>query len=191
MSKTFYNRIISDLKESQITLRVILFMIPITLFTYLFHEFGHWTLGELLGNDMTLSLNNSTPKSGHFINDSHALWSAIGGPLFTILQASIFLIITKKTKSIYAYSIVFIAVFSRFFSIVFGGISFQDESRISSMLHVNEYLIALIVLLVLFILLWRSSRIMNLNLKAIGYFTIFGTFDMLLVIGLNGLINNT
>ena len=191
MSKTFYYRISNDLKESQITLRVILFIIPIAFFTYLFHEFGHWTFGEFTGNDMTLGLNNSAPKNGYFINDSHALWSAIGGPLFTILQASIFLIVLKKTKSIYAYSIVFIAVFSRFFSIVFGGISLQDESRISSMLNINEYLIALIVLLILFILLWRSSRIMNLNLKAIGYFTTFGTFAMLVVIGLNELIYNT
>jgi len=122
------------------------------------------------------------------MNEFHDLLSAIGGPLFTILQAVIFLIVTKKTESIYAYTIVFIAVFSRFFSIILGGISLQDESRISSMLHVNEYLIALIVLLILFILLWRSSRIMNLNLKAIGYFTTFGTFAMLIVIGLNALI---
>jgi len=153
MSKTLYDRISNDLKESQITWRVALFIVPIAFSTYLFHEFGHWIFGELLGNDMTLSLNNSTPKSGYFINDSHVLWSAIGGPLFTIFQALIFLLVTKKTKSIYAYSIVFIAVFSRFFSIVFGGISLQDESRISSILHVNEYLIALIVLLILFMLL--------------------------------------
>lgn len=78
MSKTFYGRISNDLKESQITLRVILFIMSIVFFTYLFHEFGHWTFGELMGNDMTLSLNNSAPKSGYFNNDSHALWSAIG-----------------------------------------------------------------------------------------------------------------
>lgn len=144
--------------------------------------------GELLGNDMTFSLNSSAPKSGNFIKESHALWSAIGGPAFTILQALIFSIITKMMKSIYAYSIVFFAVFFRFFSIAFGGFSLQDEARISSMLHLNEYLIALIVLLLLSILLWRSSRTMNLNLKAIGYFTTLGTFAILLVIGINKLI---
>ena len=188
MRKAFYDRISNDLKESKITLSVILFIIPLSFFTYLFHEFGHWTFGELLGNTMTFSLNNSAPQSGHFMNESQALWSAIGGPLFTILQTAVFLIVTKKTKSIYAYSIVFMAVFSRFFSIVFGGIRLQDESRISSMLGVNEYLIALVVLLILFLLLWRSSRIMNVNLKAIGYFTTFSTFAILLVIGLNELI---
>jgi hypothetical protein len=188
MRETFGNKISKDLKESQITPGVILFMIPVVFFTYLFHESGHWLFGELTGNDMTLSLNNSAPASGNFSNESQALWSSIGGPLFTILQAFIFLIVTRETGSIYAYSIVFMATFSRFFSILLGGISRQDESRISSMLHLNAYLVALLVLLLLLIILWRSSRIMNLNLKAIGYFTIFGTFAMLMVIGLNALI---
>jgi hypothetical protein len=188
MRKVLPDRIRNDLKESQITWKVILFTIPIAFLTYYFHEFGHWLFGELLGNDMTISLNNSAPRSGSFINVSHALWSSIGGPAFTILQALIFLVITKIVKSIYAYSIVFFAVFSRLFSIVFGGFYLQDEARISSMLHVNDYLIAIIVLLLLLILLWRSSRIMNLNFKAIGYFTTLGTFSILLVIGLNELI---
>ena len=177
------SRIGNDLKDSQINWKVALAFIPIAFFTYLFHEFGHWTIGEILGNDMIISLNNSAPKSGHFNTNSAALWSAIGGPLFTILQAIIFLLITQRTKSIYAYSFVFFAVFSRFFSIVFGGINLQDEARISSMLHVNEYLVAGIVLLILFLLLWRSSRIMNLNFKAIGYYTVLSTLAILLIIG--------
>jgi hypothetical protein len=181
------NRIRDDLKESQINWKVALSFIPIAFFTYFFHEFGHWVFGEVTGNDMTLSLNNSAPKSGYFLNQSSALWSAIGGPAFTILQALVFLFLTKKTKSIYAYSFVFFAVFSRFFSIIFGAINLQDEARISSMLSINEYLTAAIVLLVLFIILWRSTRIMNLNLKALGYFTCLGTFAMLLVIALNEL----
>lgn len=188
MSITITDRIKNDLKESQITWGVALFIIPVAFFTYLFHESGHWVFGEVLGNDMTISLNNAAPKSGTFIKDSDALWSAIGGPAFTLLQALLFLLITQKTKSIYAYSIMFMAVFSRFFSIVFGGVSLQDEAKISAMLRVNMYLTALCVLLILLSILWRSSRIMNLNLKAIGYFTTLGTFAILLVIGFNDLI---
>src|SRR6056297_2555759 len=131
---TFSARINKDLKESQINWKVIVSFIPIAFITYLFHEFGHWAFGEILGNDMALSLNNSAPQSGQFTNESHALWSAIGGPTFTIIQGSIFLLITWKTKSSIAYSMVFFAVFSRFFSIVFGGIHLQDEARIASML---------------------------------------------------------
>lgn len=188
MIKTFTERISNDLNESRINWKVALSIIPIAFFTYFFHEFGHWIVGEILGNDMTLSLNNSAPKSGYFIKNSHTLWSAIGGPTFTILQALIFLLIIKKTKSIYAYSVVFFAVFCRFFSIIFGGFSQQDEARISSMLNVNENLIAMIVILILFVILWKSNRIMKLNMKAVGYFTTLSTFAILLVIVVNELI---
>jgi len=188
MKETFINKICRDLNESQINWKVIILFIPIAFITYIFHEFGHWLLGELSGNDMTLSLNNSSPKSGYFINDSHALWSAIGGPVFTIIQALVFLLITWKTKSIYAYSIVFFAVFSRFFSIVFGGIDLQDEAVIAAMLDTNKYFIAAIVLTILFLILWRCNRIMKLNTKAVGYFTVLGVFAILIVIGVNELI---
>lgn len=187
MKKTLRNKICSDLRESHITWKVIILFIPIAFLTYFFHEFGHWTFGELLGNDMTLSLNNSAPKSGHFINESHACWSAIGGPVFTIIQAVVFLCITWITKSVYAYSFTFFAVFSRFFSIVFGGITLQDEARIASMTDTNQYIIAAIVLTILILILWRCSRIMKLNVKAIGYFTVLGTIAMLIVIGVNEL----
>jgi len=188
MKRSFTNGICHDLKESRIDWKVFILFIPIAFITYIFHEFGHWIFGELLGNDMTLSLNNSAPKSGYFINDSHTLWSAIGGPLFTIIQSLIFLVITWITKSIYAYSIAFFAVFSRFFSILFGGINSQDEARIASMLVTNKYIIAAIVLTILFLILWRCNRIMKLNPKAIGYFTVLGTFAILIVIGINELI---
>ena len=188
MNGTFINRVNNDLKESKINWKVVFSFIPIAFFTYFFHEFGHWTLGELLGNDMTLNLNNSAPRNGHFINDSHALWSAIGGPFFTIIQGLIFLLIVMITNSIYAYSIAFFAVFSRFYSIVFGGIDLQDEARIASMLNINKYLIAAIVLTIVFLILWRCNRIMNLKLKSVGYFTVIGVFAILIVIGINELI---
>ncbi|PLW97091.1 MAG: hypothetical protein C0593_09440 [Marinilabiliales bacterium] len=63
---TVINRIRADLKESQINIYVFLVFIPIAFLSYLFHEFGHWTFGEILGDDMVLSLNNAAPKSGVF-----------------------------------------------------------------------------------------------------------------------------
>ena len=91
-----------------------------------------------IGNEMTMSLNNSAPRIGYFIHDSDALWSAIGGPAFTIIQGLIFLWITWMTKSIYAYSVAFFAVFSRFFSIVFGGINLQDQVKNNFKPHNHE-----------------------------------------------------
>ncbi|MFA5044872.1 MAG: hypothetical protein WC542_02945 [Paludibacter sp.] len=188
MKKSVIERIKQDLKESKINWKVALFFIPLAFLTYLFHEFGHWTVGEVFGNSMTYSLNNAAPRNGYFINDSQALWSAMGGPAFTIIQALLFLFVTQKTKSIYSYSIVFFAAFTRFFSLLFGGLSLQDEAKISSMLNIHQYLVPLIVLLLLFLIVARSSRIMNLSLKAVGYFIVLSTLANLLVIGVSKLI---
>lgn len=189
MKNTLFTKISDDLKESQINWKVMVIFIPIAFLTYLFHESGHWTLGELLGNNMTIALNNSAPRSGYFIKQSHAIWSAIGGPLFTIIQGLIFLFITWKTKSIIAYSFTFFAFFSRFFSIVFGGFDLQDEARIALMLGWNKYLVAIITLSILFVIIWKCGQILKLNLKAVGYFFVLGVGAILLVIGVNELLS--
>ncbi|MBE9467702.1 MAG: hypothetical protein IMY72_05185 [Bacteroidetes bacterium] len=188
MKNRFIIRIKQDLKESRIDWKLALLFIPIAFFTYLFHEFGHWLVGELLGNDMVLSLNNSNARNGYYIEKIHTLYISMGGPAFTILQAVFFLLIIEKTKSIYAYPFVFFAAFIRFFSIFFGGIHMQDEARISSMLNVNIYIVPVIVLLVLFFLVWRSSYLLKMNVKVIGYYITISTFAILLVIGVNYLI---
>ncbi|MFT3844209.1 MAG: hypothetical protein QM725_04090 [Lacibacter sp.] len=188
MKTTFTNRINNDLRESNISWKIILFFIPVAFGSYLFHEFGHWISGELSGNKMTMGLNNAAPQSGMFLKESHALWSAIGGPAFTIFQALLFLIVTWATKSVYAYSVVFFAAFLRFFSILFGGISLQDEARIAGMLGVNQYFTAALVLAILFLITWQSTRLMKLNMKAVGYFTVLSTFAILLVIKVDDII---
>jgi hypothetical protein len=176
------DRIKRDLAESKIDWKVALLFIPAAFITYLFHEFGHWVAGELLGNDMVISLNNAAPRSGYYIDETHSVYVSIGGPLFTILQAIIVLVIIQKTRSVYAYPFLFFAVFSRFFSLIFGGFDLQDEAKISALLDIGAYTAAVIVLSVLFLILWRSSHVLKIKPKAIGYYTVLGTLSILLVI---------
>ena len=186
--KIRFDKIKNDLIESKINLKVALLFIPVGFLTYLFHEFGHWIVGECLGNEMILRLNNADPKNGYYIDPTHNLYVSIGGPSFTIIQAIIFWTIIEKTKSIYVYPFIFLAAFLRFFSIAFGGFSKQDEARISSLLNINSYMVAIIVLLVLFMIVGRSSYKVNLKLKAIGYYTILSTLSILLVIFVDELL---
>ena len=85
-------KIKNDLTESRINWKIALLMIPVSFLTYLFHEFGHWTVGELLGNKMLYSLNNVTTANENYLHETDNLFVAMGGPAFTILQAIIFLI---------------------------------------------------------------------------------------------------
>ena len=97
-----FNRIKNDIAESRINWLVALLFIPVAFLTYLFHESGHWIVGEILGNDMVLNLNNANAVSESYLDKTHGLFISMGGPVFTILQTLIFLIIIEKTKSIYA-----------------------------------------------------------------------------------------
>jgi hypothetical protein len=168
--------------ENKIDLKLILLFIPVAYISYLFHEFGHWIVGEILGNNMAYSLNYVWPKNGHYIEVSHDLYVSIGGPAFTILQSIIFLMILGKYRTIYIYPFIFFPMFMRFFSIVFGGFIKQDESRISAILEIGTYTVAIMVLLILFLMVWRASHILRINLKNNAYFFTIGTVCQLLVI---------
>ena len=168
--------------DKKILLRLYLLFIPIAYISYLFHEFGHWIVGEILGNDMIYSLNYVWPSSGHYLNESHNLFVSIGGPAFTILLAVVSLLILEKYSTIYAYPILFFQFVFRFFSLVFGGFSQQDEARISTIMELGTYTVGIIVLLILLLIVIRASYKLKIDLKQNGYFFTVGILSQLLVI---------
>jgi hypothetical protein len=168
--------------DKKILVRLYLLFIPIAYISYLFHEFGHWIVGEILGNDMIYSLNYVWPRGGHYLNESHNLYVSIGGPAFTILLAVISLLILEKYSTIYIYPVLFFQFVCRFFSLVFGGFSQQDEARISSIMGLGTYTVGIIVLLVLLLIVLRASYKLKIDLKQNGYFCTVSILSDLLVI---------
>ena len=175
--------------DKKILIKLYLLFIPVAFASYLFHEFGHWIVGELLGNDMVYSLNLVYPKSGTYINPNHNLYSSTGGPGFTILLAFFFFIIIEKYNSIFAYPVVIFRFVMRFFSLVFGGFAKQDEARISIMLGLGTHTIGIIVLLILFIIVWLASMKLKIDLKQNGYFITACILSQVLVIGTYQILN--
>lgn len=168
--------------DKKILVRLYFLFIPIAYFSYLFHEFGHWSVGEILGNDMFYSLNYVSPKTGHYINESYDLYVSIGGPAFTILLALIALFILEKFSSVYAYPVLFFQFVCRFFSLVFGGFSKQDEAGISRLMGIGTYTAAIIVLVILVLIVIRASYKLKIDLKHIGYFFTVSIICQLMVI---------
>jgi hypothetical protein len=168
--------------DKKILVRLYLLFIPIAYFSYLFHEFGHWIVGEILGNDMIYSLNFVWPKAGHYINESHNLYVSIGGPAFTVLLAVIALLILEKYSSIYAYPVLFFQFVLRFFSLVFGGFSQQDEARVSSIMELGTYTVGIIILIILLLIVIRASYKLKIDLKHNGYFFTVSIICQLMVI---------
>jgi hypothetical protein len=172
----------------KLMLRLFLLFIPVAYASYLFHEFGHWIVGEVLGNDMAYSLNYVWAKNGHYLDASHELYVLIGGPAFSILQSIIFLVIIEKFRTIYVYPFVFFPMFMRFFSLAVGGFGKQDEAKISALLELGTYTVAVIVLLILFLIVWKASHKLGISFRNNAYFFTISTFCILLVIGTYRLI---
>jgi len=187
MAGQLLQKIAQDTK-GRVDLKLIVLFIPVAYFSFLFHEAGHWTVGEILGNSMTYSLNNVSPQSGGYLHQGQSVWVTLGGPAFTALLALIFLLIIEKYKALWAYSIVFFQFFSRLFSIVFGGYAKQDEARAALEAGVNYYTFAILVLAMLLLMVWRGSIILKLNYKSNWYFFTVSVICELLVIGTNKLI---
>jgi hypothetical protein len=166
-----------------IDIRFFLLFIPVAFFSYLFHEFGHWTVGEILGNRMVYSLNYVWPRDGHYVQESHNLYVSIGGPAFSILQAVIALLLIERSAALYAYPFAFFPMFNRFFSLLFGGFSRQDEARISLLMGTWDYLVAIIVLVTLLSITIRCSHRLGISPKMNGYIITVSTASQLLVIG--------
>jgi len=132
--------------------------------SFLFHEFGHWLIGTLLGYEMAMSLNATWLKSGSFLKESHSLYFVMGGPAFTILQVMIALLIVEKYKNLFAYPFVCFPFVLRMFSwtrgMKFGA---EDEAVISAMLGLRINIWAIIVCSILLASVWKGSRTLKLN----------------------------
>ncbi len=168
--------------DKKLLVRLYLLVIPIAYFSYLFHELGHWSVGEILGNDMIYSLNYVWPRTGHYLNESHNLYVSIGGPAFTILLAVVSLLILEKYSTIYVYPFLFFQFVCRFFSLVFGGFTQQDEARISLVIGLGSYTVGIIVLTILLLIVIRASYKLKIDLKHIGYFFTVSILSELMVI---------
>jgi hypothetical protein len=172
-----------------IDVKFFLLFIPIAYFSYLFHEFGHWTIGEILGIRMVYSMNYVWPKDGHYLQQSHNLYVSIGGPGFSMLQAVIALLIIEKCGTLYAYPFAFFPMFNRFFSDLLGGFSKQDEARIAALMGTGTYLVAMFVLAILLLIVIRCSYKLKIGAKTNGYIVTVSTVCQLLVIGTYKLFN--
>jgi len=139
--------------------KLVLVFIPITYFSFFFHEVEHWIVGEILGNDMALRLNGVSPKSGQYLENTH-LYILCGGVGFTLLLTIISWCVIEKYKFIYAYPVVFFNFIFRLFPQILK-FDFQDEAKISALLEVSKYTITMIVLIPLLLITWRASYVLK------------------------------
>ena len=143
--------------------KIALMFIPIAYFSFFFHELGHWIIGEVLGNDMILRLNGVSPKSGQYLENTH-LYVLLGGICFTLLLSLTSWFVIEKYKIIYLYPVVFYNFFMRLCPQIIK-FDWQDEAKISMLLGIGKYTVAIIVLVGLLLITWRTSYVLKRNYK--------------------------
>ncbi|MGD0537658.1 MAG: hypothetical protein ABSC03_08430 [Verrucomicrobiota bacterium] len=148
----------------------------------LFHEFGHWLVGTILGNQMSMSLDGTWPTSGGYHQEWHSPAVGIGGPAFSILMALIAFIFVEKRRTVFAFPFLFFPLFSRLFALTLGGFAAQDEAGISASLEFGKYTAAIIVCSILLALVWKGSLTLKFGFIAINGWILGSTVCMLMVI---------
>ncbi|HEX7708388.1 MAG TPA: hypothetical protein VF701_18140 [Thermoanaerobaculia bacterium] len=128
------------------------------LLTFLAHEGAHWAAGELLGNRMDMNLNAAYPESGQFLKASHKGVVDAAGPLLTLLQAVLALLVVLKAGSLLAYPFILSALVMRLLATGVSVFNPNDEARLSLAMGLGTWTLPFLVCGVLVALTIIASR---------------------------------
>lgn len=165
--------------------RIILTMLLLVVAAYahnLFHEFGHWLAGTMLGNQMGMNLNYVWVIGGGYLREWHSPIVGIAGPLCSILMAFVAFLMIRKYRTIYAVPFLFGPFVARLFALTLGGFAQQDEAGVAASLGMGKYTVAVLVLTILGALVLQGSYTLKLRFLDIGAWSLGSVTAKLLVI---------
>ncbi len=137
-----------------------------TFITFFFHEMSHWVSYELLGYDAGFTLNTANVKNPEIkLSTNQRIITSGSGPLFTIIQATVFYFILKKKNNLMLYPFLFLPFVMRLGAGIANVFEANDEGRISLYLGLNLYTISVIVVTFLFFLVYKTSKRGKYGLK--------------------------
>ena len=129
------------------------------IFTYGFHELGHWLAYYFMGYDATFSITSVKLLNPEFVLEGkELLLQNLAGPIFTLIQVFLFyfLIKNKSNKLIYPFILV------PFIFRLLAGIVFRnqpiDEGSISFLFEWSSNLGFIIMLTILGLLCYKTTR---------------------------------
>ena len=154
------------------------------IFTWTLHEFTHWITGELLGNDMIMTLNTCYPKSGQYLEDWHSTVISAAGPIVTVIQAITFYYLLKIKSSTALFPFLVTCLYMRFLAGVMNFINPNDEGRIGMDLGIGTFTLSILVVAFLFYLTYKISKKRGLKAKLMVTTTLWiMLFSSTLIIG--------
>lgn len=150
----------------KISLKYISIVVVAVIFTWLLHEFGHWSVYTFLGYDYMMTLNKVSLIGSEKPTLIHQIIAGSAGPLITILQAVfVYLYLQLKQWNKHLYPFLFIPLYMRLLA---GGLNFinpNDEGAISMYFGLGLFTISIFVSVFLFYMVFQISKKHALNWK--------------------------
>ncbi len=137
------------------------------LFTWQLHEFFHWLTGELLGNEMEMTLNSSHPRNWTYLKTWHELIVISAGPLITLVEAMIVFVLLKRNKTIFLFPFLLACLYMRALAGVMNIIQPNDEGRLSLALGTDVFFLSLIITGILFYFVYETVKRRSISRRQI------------------------
>lgn len=154
------------MKNKRITFLYVLIVFITVIFTWTFHEFGHWITYELMGFDAQMSFNKAGVRGSDIPNMDQQILGAAAGPIFTLVQAIVaYGILIKKGWNKYIYLLLFTPFYMRFLAGVMNFLNPNDEGFISHHFGLGTFTLSIIVSGFLFWLVLKVSKKNQLTAK--------------------------
>lgn len=131
--------------------------------TFVVHEFFHWLVGTLLGYPMRITPNQVGPLAAMLPAHHTAMTAA--GPIATYVQAAVGYWLVVKRASPVGFAMVYMAFFMRLVAMGVSVFNPNDEARISQTLGLGLWTLPALVVGVLFVLVYSSSRRLRVTVR--------------------------
>ena len=146
--------------------KYVLIILVAVFFSFAAHEASHWLAGEMIGYDMTMTMNTAYPLGvDDFEQEWHGMVISAAGPLFTIFQAVAIYTLMRRRKRISLYPFLVVPFVMRLIAMAVGFRNPNDEARISDYLGLSIWTLPALVCLFLFYLVYKTSQRYELDLK--------------------------
>ena len=149
----------------KIDLKYIFIVLIVVFASTIFHELAHWSIGEILGNKMTATLNGTKLISGELSHEWNRNYITLAGPLFTVLQAILFYFLIIKYKKIAFYPFILFPFVMRLAAGLANFLNPNDEGRIGLSLEIGLFTISIFVCSFLFYLVYKTSKKLTISIK--------------------------
>ncbi len=163
----------SQLKERpKISFLYIFVTFSAVIVSWLIHEFAHWSTGEILGNEMRMTLNKCYPQAGKYAEDWHGTIISAAGPVITLIQAFIFYALLRRSSNKLLFPFLLTSLYMRTLAGAVSFINLNDEGRVSRDLGLGPFVLPLLVFGILFYLVYSTVTTKRYDTKFITMTTL-------------------